>query len=294
MATSPISADYAAITTIGTLGNPCSNTVSFFNCDHVETVALAIDTYIENCKEINKLWGHAPDISPEFSRLLLLGYVSAIESFLRSVFRSIINTDAKAQADAFSYPIPFGAFLYHSKKTVAESLLEGISFASEQSIKNAINKFLEHSNISPEIKSMLEEFEKICQMRHCCVHRFGKLGTQNGISLGLASHSKALEKPLVLSKDDLGSIASWLMSFAKALNNFMFRILLERSTSEKNAYRINWQWSYSKDRTKFLRTYNLFVTTKDGTLSPLAEDMYARFKRANQPRKKIVTSNSAT
>lgn len=286
MATSPFSADYSAITTIGVLGSPCSNTVEFFDCNHVEKLESAIDTYIENCKQINKLWGTVPDVSPEFSRLLLLGYVSAIESFLRSLFRSIINTDAKAQADAHSYVIPFGAVLYHSKETVAESLLEGISFASEQAIKGALNKFLDYSNIPDDIKIMLGEFEKICQMRHCCVHRFGKLGTQNGISLGLESHSKALEKPLVLSKDSLGNIASWLMSFAKALNNFMFGILLERSTSEKNPYQIDWHWNYTKDRVKFLRMYKLFATSNDGIHSPEPEVLYERFKLARQPKKK--------
>jgi len=178
--------------------------------------------------------------------------------------------------------------LYHSKETVAESLLEGISFASEHAIKSAINKFLDCSNIPDGIKTMLDEFEKICQMRHCCVHRFGKLGTQNGISLGLELHSKALEKPLTLSKDALGSIASWLMSFAKALNNFMFGILLERSTREKNPYRIDWHWTYTKDRVKFLRMYKLFATTKDGVHSPESEVLYERFKLAKQPRKKAV------
>lgn len=292
MSTSPFSADYSAITTIGVLGNPCSNTVDFFDCNHVEKSTSAIDTYIENCKEINKLWGTVADVSPEFSRLLLLGYVSAIESFLRSVFRSIINTDAKAKADAYSYVVPFGAVLYHSKETVAESLLEGISFASEQAIKSAINKFLDCSNIPDDIKAMLEEFEKICQMRHCCVHRFGKLGTQNGISLGLESHSKALEKPLVLSKDALGNIASWLMSFAKALNNFMFGVLLERSTKEKNPYRIDWHWSYARDRVKFLRIYQLFATAKDGVQSPESEVLYERFRLAKQLRKKVVKSSA--
>lgn len=286
MATSPISADYSAITTIGTLGTPCSNTVIFFDCNHVEKAESAIDAYIENCREINKLWGTVDIVSPEFSRLLLLGYVSAIESFLRSLFRSIINTDSKAKADAHSYLVPFGAVLYTSEKTVAESLMEGTSFASEANVKNAIKKFLDVSNIPKDIETMLKEFEKICQLRHCCVHRFGKLGTQNGISLGLESHSKALEKPLVLSKDELGNIASWLMSFAKALNNFMFGILLDRSASEKNPYRITWQWKYAKDRTKFIRIYNLFFTAKDGTLSPKAEDLYERFKHAKKPRQK--------
>jgi hypothetical protein len=291
MASLPFSADYSAITTIGALGSPCTNTVNFFDCNYVEKSASAIDTYIENCKEINKLWGSVADVSPEFSRLLLLGYVSAIESFLRSVFRSIINTDAKAKADAHSYVVPFGAVLYHSKETVAESLLEGISFAGEQAIKSAINKFLDCSNIPEDIKIMLEEFEKICQMRHCCVHRFGKLGTQNGISLGLESHSKALEKPLVLSKDALGNIASWLMSFAKALNNFMFGVLLERSTREKNPYRIDWHWTYTRDRVKFLRIYQLFATTKDGIHSPEAEILYERFRLAKQIRKKKIKNS---
>lgn len=286
MATSSFSADYSAITTIGAFGSPCSNTVDFFDCNHVEKSASAIDTYIENCKEINKLWGTVSDISPEFSRLLLLGYVSAIESFLRSVLRSIINTDAKAKADAHGYMVPFGAVLYHSREMVAESLLEGISFASEQAIISAINKFLDCNNIPDDIKAMLKEFEKICQIRHCCVHRFGKLGTQNGISLGLETHSKALEKPLVLTKDALGNIASWLMSFAKALNNFMFGILLNRSISEKNPYRIDWNWNYKQDRVKFQRMYQLFATIKDGVHSPDSEVLYERFKLAIQLRKK--------
>ena len=246
----------------------------------------AIDIYIENCKKINKLWVSMVDVPPEFSRLLLLGYVSAIESFLRSLFRSIINTDAKAEADAHSYLIQFGAVLYHPNGTVADSLLEGISFASEQAIKNAIKKFLDCSVIPEEIQNILGEFEKICQMRHCCVHRFGKLGTQNGISLGLRSHSKALEKPLVLSKDALEEIASWLMSFAKALNNFMFGILLDRTISEKNPYRIDWHWTYTRDSVKFIRIYQLFATTKDGVCSPNPEILYDRFKIAKQIRKK--------
>ncbi|NKA76082.1 hypothetical protein GO285_05049 [Ralstonia solanacearum] len=286
MASSTVSADYSAITSIGALGSPCTDTVALFDCDYAESATSAIDTYIENCREINKLWASSASISPEFSRLLLLGYVSAVESFLRTVLRSIINTDRKAQADAHSYTVPFGAVLYQEKGNIAEALLEGYSFASEQNIRNALSKFLDVQNIPEGIKMMLSDFEKVCHMRHCCVHRFGKLGTQNGIALGLELHSKALEKPLALDSTSLAEIASWLMSFAKALNNFMFRTLLDRSTSEKNGYRIEWQWSYSRDKAKFARVYKLFATTKDGTLSPSAEELYARFKLAKQPRPK--------
>ncbi|RIY40334.1 hypothetical protein [Neopusillimonas maritima] len=282
MATTPISADYSAITTIGLPGAPCLNTVALFNCAYEEDSVSAIDVFIENCKEINKLWAAKTAISPEFGRLLLLGYVSAVESFFRTVFRSIINTDAKAQSDAHSYVVPYGAVLYHRKNTVAEALLEGYSFAGEKDVRSAFTKFLDVPNLPEPIKTMLIEYEKICQLRHCCVHRFGKLGTQNGIVLGLKLHSVALEKPLSLDKQKLGEIASWLMSFSKAMNNYMFHTLLERSVSEKNPYKHNWNWIYKKDRVTFEKLYNLFKTSKDANPSPSAKELYERFKAVMQ------------
>jgi len=285
MATTPISADYSAITTIGIPGTPCASTLALFNCAYVESSISAIDVFIENCKEINKLWAASASISPEFGRLLLLGYVSAVESFFRTVLRSIINTDAKAQSDAHSYVVPYGAVLYHNRNTVAEALLEGYSFAGEKDVRAAFTKFLDVPNLSEGIKAMLTEYEKICQLRHCCVHRFGKLGTQNGIVLGLEQHSAALEKPLSLDKQKLEDIASWLMSFAKAMNNYMFRTLLERSVNEKNPYKVNWNWSYSKDRAMFEKLYKLFKTSKDANPSPTARELYERFKSVKHSRR---------
>lgn len=289
MATTPISSDYSAITTIGSLGTICVNTVELFNCDYVENADSAIDAFIENCKEINKIWAGLQEISPEFGRLLLLGYVSAIESFFRTVLRSIINTDAKAQSDAHSYVVPYGAVLYHNKNTIAEALLEGYSFASEKDVKAALTKFLD-TTPTEAIKTMLVEYEKICHLRHCCVHRFGKLGTQNGIALGLEQHSTALEKPLSLDKKKLEDIASWLMSFAKAMNNYMFLTLLERSLSDKNPYKIKWSWFYSKDRAKFEKLYKLFKTSKDSNPSPDAKELYERFKSVRQSKKEKKTN----
>jgi len=285
MATAPVSADYSAVTSTGVPGTPCANTVRLFNCAYVEGSVSAIDAFIENCVQINKLWTPSEAISPEFGRLLLLGYVSAVESFFRTVLRAIINTDAKAQSDAHSYVVPFGAVLYHDKSTVAEALLEGYSFAGEKDVRMAFTKFLDVPNVSESIKRLLVEYEKVCQLRHCCVHRFGKLGTQNGIVLGLEQHSGALEKPLTLDMQMLQEIVWWLMSFAKTMNNYMFKTLLERSVSEKNPYRIAWRWSYSKDRARFERLYKLFHTSKDANPSPSAEELYGRFRSAMQPKK---------
>jgi hypothetical protein len=282
-----VSADYSAITNIGAIASsPCPNSVSLFDCTYSETATSAIDIYIENCKQISRLWVGLPTVPPEFSRLLLLGYVSAVEGYFRSVISAIINTDQKAQVDAHSYLVPFGAVLYQNKKSLAEALLEGISFASEEAIRKSFNKFLAVEKLPDNLKTLLLEFEKICHMRHCCAHRFGKLGTQNGIALGLELHSQALEKPLALGKDALADIASWLMSFVKAINNFMFQVLLDRSCSEKNPYRIAWKWMYSRDCIKFRRFYDLFASKMDGVPSPDADELYKRFTLARKPRPK--------
>jgi hypothetical protein len=201
------------------------------------------------------------------------------------VLRSIINNDAKAQSDAHSYVVPYGAVLYQDKSIVADALLEGISFAGEKEVRSALNKFLDSPNLPDDFKKILTEYEKICQLRHCCVHRFGKLGTQNGIVLGLEQHSAALEKPLTLDKQKLEDIASWLMSFAKTMNNYMFRTLLERSVSDKNPYKLDWKWSYTRDRARFDKFYKLFQTSKDANPSLPAKVLYERFKSVRKPRK---------
>lgn len=113
-----------------------------------------------------------------------------------------------------------------------------------------------------------------------------KLGTLNGIELGLNNHREVLEKPLILDKTALSDIASWLMSFVKAMNNSLFKIILDRSVDSKNSYFISWKWSFSKDKVKFSKLYNSFASTLDTVPSPSIEEIYGRFKASMKNRKR--------
>lgn len=280
MANRTFSHDYSAMCAIGSLASPCANTVDFFDASYVEGSLSPIDAYIENCTQLNLIWVTHPDISAELARVMLLGYVSAVESYFRSVFRLIINSDEKAKADSHTYVITYGAALFHNKPMLAEALLEMYSFSGEKDVRKAFKNFLGIGNVDENINQLLVEFEKICQMRHCCVHRFGKLGTQNGIALGLNHHREVLEKPLNLDKAALLNIASWLMSFIKVMNNYLFKIILDRSIDIRNPYHISWTWAFSKDKAKFIKIYQSFSTRLDATPSPLADEIYRRFKAA--------------
>lgn len=281
MSTLTFSRDYSAMCTVGTMINPCGNTPSFFDTTYVENDQSPIDAFLTNCTPLNLIWSNKSSVSPEMARILLLGYVSAVESYFRSVFKVIINTDEQSKIAAHSYPVTYGAALFHDKYLLPEALLELYSFSGEKDVRKALNNFLGISTPDPQIKNLLAEFEKICQIRHCCVHRFGKLGTQNGISLGLNLHSHVLEKPLALNIIALADIASWLTSFIKVFNNYLFKVILDRTMQTSN---VQWKWTFSKDKSKFKKLYKEFASTLDSVPSPSIEEIYSRFKAAKQPK----------
>lgn len=165
---STVSNDFSAITSLGSLESDWLKTDTLFDPSNVVQSFSAIDNFIINCTEINKLWLSQSTVSPEFGRILILGYVSAVESFFRSLFSSIINSNLFAKSNAHSFPITFGAALYHKKEYLPEALLEGYSFAGQSDIKKAFNKFL--SVDCKDITKELTVFEKICQIRHCCMY----------------------------------------------------------------------------------------------------------------------------
>lgn len=290
-ATSPsrsVLQDYSAISVFGDLSDPLGDTCNLFKAP--QGAVSPIDEYINNCKSLNMLWLSRENVEPELSRLLILGYVSAVESYFRAILRAVINSDRKSKSDAHKFTIPYGAAIYHKKHTIADALFEHQSFAGETEIRNGLQKFL---GIKPDFSlkevgyENFQTYEKICQMRHCCVHRFGKLGTQNGIALGLDKHKKVLENILVVNRNELELISSWLMSFVKRVNNIIFQELLRRTTDRKNECFIDWSWNIGKDRAKFNRIYKLFVTISDSAPSPSLDEMYLRFKSVFAPSRSL-------
>lgn len=281
--TAPV-ASYAAITSIQSSVSSF-DTASLFDQTYVETILSPIDQFIENANAVNLLYLSMPSVPHALGRLALLGYMSAVESYLRAVLRGIVNLDEYAARLVEPMSIPYGAALHLKQGMLAEALLEEFSFAGSEAVKDAIKVFAGvKGHRSAEVDKALGEYQKICEMRHCCVHRFGKLGAKNAIRLGLSSHGKMLEKPLVLSQQALENIALTLRSFVKVVNNHLFRSIMERTVTNKNEsgaeklYRQDWTWIYKADRPRFIRYYKLFATVKDSNVSPPAPDLYVSLK----------------
>ncbi|CNE17397.1 hypothetical protein [Yersinia enterocolitica] len=273
--------DFSAIVTVR-LPTGNFDTSNFFSTTSTNNYS-PIDEFLTNAVSLNMLWvTNEDEISNQLANLLLLGYVSAVESYMRSMIRSLINIDLFVQKKCESLQVSYTAAMHHTKFLLPEALLEETVFSGKDKITTSLNKFLDMSKLTGSLGVLLDRYESICQMRHCCVHRFGKLGVKNAIALGLEGHKSLIEKPVILNRSDLSQIADSLFSLVKSINNEVFAHVLQRFIGP-NKTNFTWNWDYGTDKVIFNKYYKIFQTKEDAIKSPTALTLYIRFKNTKAP-----------
>lgn len=202
---------------------------------------------------------------------------------MRALFRGLIHIDFSCRRHLSSSQISFAAAMNHERTNMPDALLEDTTFVGTESVKKAVVKFLNLAKTFPGMDKHFEEFEKICQLRHCCTHRFGKLGAKNAAVLGMSVHNKFLEKPLKLTSVALSDAAEILRTFVKSFNNDIFGKIMERMVAEQinlsisTADKVLWMWSYEVDKPVFERYYKLFASKNDSIRSKSCKSTYDGF-----------------
>lgn len=278
----PANQDYASIVAVRNPRNTFKTT-AVFDLEAIERTRSPYDQFLANTIELNKLWATLPtgdEISPDLGNILLLGYVSAVEGFMRSLIRGLVNVDQFSMNLCETYQITYGAVLHHHPHALSDALLEETVFSSGASIGVALKKFVGLDNLSSATRTLTEQYDGICQLRHCCVHRFGKLGAKNATNLGLSKHSKFIEKKVAIRRADITNIADLLFALVKSINNEVFGFVLKRSATAKlgDQVGIGWKWNIRSDRKRFAKYYDIFASSEDATPSPPAIDLYEKFR----------------
>jgi len=253
------------------------NTHNLFDKHFEESDISAIDTFFSETESLNTLITDPANIPDQLANLIVLGYVSAVESYFRKIIRKTVNVDEMSRTLCESQNISFGAAITHSKEMLPEALVEDYSFASEKGIKESFKIFLGIKGYHPDsVNEVLNQFAKVCQLRHCIVHRFGRLGSKNAIVFGLADHKDYLEKPLNISFDDLQDIILICHNTVKEINNYLFKKILVRTVEEKT---IHWTWDRRKDEEQFKKYFNIFVSDiSPPTPKPTIASAYNEFR----------------
>jgi hypothetical protein len=253
--------------------NPTLLTQSLFDAAHVESIESPVDQFLNRLHEINRLCPSPTSFDPLQGQLVLLGVVAAVESYFRTLLRRLIVIDEICQSCTEEESVTFGAAIHLSKKMMPEAMLERVTFVSQKSLTEAFRDFAGVKGaLPPQVSAAISDFARVCHLRHCAVHRFGKLGVKNAIFLGLSDHSSLLEKPLVLNYVALQGAIAISTGVVKASNNFLFNEVLSRLP------RASWSGVYKNDKKIFVPYYELFADTVSLTPAGSVRALYNIFQ----------------
>lgn len=259
----PIQYTYRANSTATSINQ--LDTLSCFDQGHTESNKSPIDSCFEKIINLNLIYvkftsivGLSQGTIDTQNNLILLGYISAVESYLREIIRKLIIIDKASRISSEVQQLNYGAAINYIPDMLPEALLEKCSYASKDNIIESFKTFLGLKGNSPnELINTLNEFEKICHLRHCVVHRFGKLGSSNAIKFGLDKHSKCLEKPLKLDSNKLFTINQVCENTVLVINDYLFKKILQRTVDPEFQ---KWTWDLRKDKKEFSKYFELFIS----------------------------------
>lgn len=185
------------------------DTFSLFNMDE-EIAASPIDIFVGRNRKLMIKLGELerqsilnPDEDAYIYNLFLLGFVSNVESYFRSVIRSSILIDPLCYKSCLEQQLTYAAAVHHKIELLPEALLENCTFISLSNISKTISSYLNIQITKQGTENLalikeIEMFEQLCELRNCIVHRAGLLGSKNAVKLGIDHHKNYFEKPIVL------------------------------------------------------------------------------------------------
>lgn len=228
-----------------------------FDRYHVYNDDSPINNFFESAKELNRF--ESPESLRQIDRnMVILLYVALVESYFREILRSIINVDKYALKTCESSELKFHSARTLAKEMLPIAILEDYSFAGSKSIEDAFRKILGiKGNFPREIKDPLNDFEKVCQFRHCIIHKFGYLGPDNVIKLGSSEHEELMNKPLLLNFEQLQEVINACNNIVKDVNNYLFKWFV--TATIKYEYQ-DWTQDYDEDKEIFSKYFDIFYS----------------------------------
>jgi hypothetical protein len=203
---------------------------------------------------------------PAMGPLLLVGIVSTTENYFRDLYSRIIQLCPRARSASADQALKLGSVLWHGSSDVERGAFEHISFASADNILSTTKKFIDYTF---KLTKPIEEFDKVCELRHGIVHSNGMLAGKNAIKLQVPSRGSPLR--IVVGFAELQEAAAICTGLVVSVNRDLFVELARRWANE-------WPratgWNGDKSRATFKRLWGTFHSaidlTKGSVPSPIS------------------------
>lgn len=208
-------------------------------------IKLATEEFFDNNKEI------APT--------LLLNLISLTENYFRNILSRTVLICAVSQKTSSNQNINLGMVLWHGSENIIHGISENTSFASGSEVKSASQKFLGFQiQKNSLLESVLDEYDKICNLRHAIVHSDGFLAGKNATVLSISKVDKKVK--VNLDYASFQQVGVLCLTLVTNYNDELFKELCERWAL---VWRREFGINSSNEEEKFNEVWQTFFSTID-------------------------------
>ena len=245
----------------------------------------AITDYFETTQNlVQKIISTKYADDAEVLGLLVLGVVSCAEFYFRTVLSELTRTCPISERHAESLNIPAGSISFYSRTAYASAIsaFEHESLADAKKIIAEVKRFGGFSCAeNSSVKKALEDFELLCELRHCFVHARGFVGLKAARAIGGA---RTLQKVLVGQKQALDFI-KLSHNAVRAVNRYLSDEVLNRWI-DRDVLIGRWR----EDKRLFERFWSLFSVAGEDSYSGSPAKAYAVVKPIILKRKQAIAA----
>ena len=216
--------------------------------------------------------------------LLVLGVVSCAEFYFRSVLSRLTQTCPLCERLTESLNIPAGSIAFYAGSGFAPTMsaFEHESLADSKKISAEIKRFVGVScGDNSSVKAALDDFELLCELRHCFVHARGFAGLKAVKAIG---GPRSLQKVLIERNQALDFI-KLSHNAVRAVNRYLSDEVLNRWI-DKDVLLGTW----TQDRKRFTSYVDLFVKTGEDSYGGSPQTIYAAVRPVIIKRKQAIAA----
>ncbi len=233
-----------------------------------------------------KLTNSAYEEDTEVLGLLLLGAVSAAEFYFRSVLGVALDVCPICKRHAQMLQVPIGAFEFFANSGYSHALgsFEHQSLADAKRIRSECERFTGFDlSKDPSANKAINDFDLLCELRHCLVHARGVAGLKTCRALN--SERDSLQW-LRVGKVEALEFLKLSHNAVRAFNRFLANSILNRWV-DKGLLTGRWK----SDKVAFSRVVKAFWIRGEDKYGSIPWNAYRPFKSAVQKRRRAMSAN---
>jgi len=239
------------------VGSEHLGSLSSFVQDRADSGSAPIDDFYNDVRSILVLSTPSMAGSDWQGSMQAVAIISITENYFRSVLGKMITICPLSKKKAADNPINFGSVLWHPSGSMERGAFEHISFSESKKIIEVTKKYIDVDINAGDLRPILIEFNKVCELRHGIVHSARILAGKNALILDLPSSIK--DQFITIGYGQLQNIASICTTLVVSYNQKLFEVMAQRwATSWRSS-----SWSTEIENVNFKKIWAVFYSKVD-------------------------------